>query len=49
MAARGAKTEQKNGGPIHEAADRHVGPDSAVYLIETFDRNITPTETLAAR
>ena len=24
-------------------------PDSAVYLIETFDRNITPTETFAAR
>ena len=24
-------------------------PDSAVYLIETFDRNITATETLAAR
>ena len=49
MAARGAKTDEKNGGPNHEAADRNVVPDSVVYLIETFDRNITATETFAAR
>jgi hypothetical protein len=50
MAARGAKTKKKNRRP--QPRGRRSGmsvSDSAVYLIETFDRNITATETFAAR
>ena len=49
MAARGAKTDEKNGGPMKEPPIGVSVPDRADYLIETFDRNITPTETFAAR
>ena len=47
--ARREDEKEKSAAPTTRPPIGMSVPDSAVYLIETFDRNITATETFAAR